>query len=110
MIKPSDLQAIIAILHTVDYIFISRAPYQACSERRTWTQSKKKLKFHDGPETQYLLTTVMEIDARQYARMASAGLFVMSAIEDDVLVTEGRGERKGSFCDGDLLRLRSSVS
>lgn len=32
------------------------------------------MRFHSLPETMYLLTTVMEIEARQYPRMEALGL------------------------------------
>jgi hypothetical protein len=44
--------------------------------RLTWNAKKKKFIFQADPETQYLLITVILMEARQYARMEIAGLFV----------------------------------
>lgn len=43
----------------------------------TCTAKKKKFRFQSLPETQNLLITVMEIEAKQYARIEIDGLFVI---------------------------------
>jgi hypothetical protein len=43
----------------------------------TWNARKKKFMFQADPDTQYLLITVILMEARQYARMEIAGLFVI---------------------------------
>jgi len=59
------------------------------------------LRFQLGPETQYLLTTVMEIDAIQYAMIEIGGLFVIfdTGRGNAPPLVDGDFEpRKGSRC------------
>lgn len=42
----------------------------------TWIAKYKNMRFQSLPDTMYLLTTVMEIEARQYPRMEALGLLV----------------------------------
>ena len=43
----------------------------------TWIARYRKFKFQSGPETQYLFVTVIEMEAKQYAKIDMPGLFVM---------------------------------
>lgn len=53
--------------------------------------------FQLGPETQYLLMTVIDIDAAQYARMDIGGLLVIFDTGRGIAATLGDlAERKGS--------------
>ncbi len=76
---------------------------------------QKKFKFQLGPDTQYLFVTVIEIEAKQYARIEIGGLFVM--LESTLGAADFEGleldlARKGSRCEGDdrPLKLRISTS
>jgi len=56
--------------------------------RLTWNARRKKFMFHSGPETQYLLVTVILIEARQYAIIETAGLWVIWETGMATLFTE----------------------
>jgi len=68
------------------------------------------------PETQYLFVTVIEIEAKQYARIETGGLFVIfdkGTIDPPDLELDLEEEgRKGSRCEGDdrPLKFRNSIS
>ena len=68
--------------------------------------------FQSVPETQYLLITVIDIEAKQYAMIESPGLFVMLEGNAMELVALGDlGTMKGSrWDDGEALKFRISIS
>jgi hypothetical protein len=63
--------------------------------------------FQFVPETQYLLITVILMEARQYAAMDSAGLFVIWGTGMDNPPVRGADATLGS---GDDLLLMSGIS
>jgi hypothetical protein len=62
-IIPNDLQIWMASMQIADCSMVRRIPEN--KKKARLNAKRKKFIFHSGPETQYLLVTVMLIEARQ---------------------------------------------